>query len=95
MPSPRRIVIPGVVGQAIAQSSRPPKLWMNAATATIYRHALDRPMDETTGELGGNEPNAPDTWRFSIDVAKSWEETFFSPRIAEPASQPGIHGWLR
>jgi len=67
-----------VVGQAIAQSSRPPKLWMNASTATIYRHALDRPMDEATGELGGNEPHAPDTWRFSIDVVKSWEDAFFS-----------------
>ena len=51
---------------------------MNASTATIYRHALDRPMDEATGELGGNEPGAPDTWNFSIRVAKGWEEAFFS-----------------
>jgi NAD dependent epimerase/dehydratase family enzyme len=51
---------------------------MNASTATIYRHALDRPMDEMTGELGGNEPNAPSSWQFSIDVAKRWEETFFA-----------------
>jgi NAD dependent epimerase/dehydratase family enzyme len=50
---------------------------MNASTATIYRHALDRPMDEQTGEIGGNEPNAPAKWRFSIDVATSWETTFF------------------
>jgi len=50
---------------------------MNATTATIYRHALDRPMDEQTGEIGGNEPNAPAKWRFSIDVATSWETTFF------------------
>jgi len=51
---------------------------MNASTATIYRHALDRPMDEATGELGGIEPNAPSTWRFSIDVATSWEREFFA-----------------
>lgn len=51
---------------------------MNASTATIYRHAMDRPMDEATGELGGSEPNAPANWRFSIDVAKSWEQAFFS-----------------
>jgi NAD dependent epimerase/dehydratase family enzyme len=51
---------------------------MNASTATIYRHALDRPMDETTGEIGGNELNAPAAWRFSIDVATSWEQSFFS-----------------
>lgn len=35
-------------------------------------------MDEIAGVLGGNEPGAPDTWNFSIDVAKAWEETFFS-----------------
>lgn len=76
-----RVKTTRLVGRAIAQSSRPPRLWMNASTATIYRHALDRPMDEATGELGGNEPNAPDTWRFSIDVAKSWEEAFFSSAV--------------
>jgi uncharacterized protein len=73
-----RVVSTRLVGQAIAQAKRPPRLWINASTATIYRHALDRPMDETTGELGGDEPDAPDTWRFSIDVAKSWEDAFFS-----------------
>ena len=71
-----RIRSTSVIGQAIAQSSKPPAIWMNASTATIYRHALDRPMDEPTGELGGKEPNAPDTWRFSIDVATSWERSF-------------------
>ena len=67
-----------ILGEAIRMSSHPSKMWMNASTATIYRHAFDRPMDETTGEIGGKEPNAPDTWRFSIDVARSWEEAFFS-----------------
>lgn len=74
-----------IVGQAISQSQRPPKLWMNASTATIYRHAFDRPMDEATGEVGGNEPNASDTWRFSIKVAKSWEDAFFS--LSTPATR--------
>jgi NAD dependent epimerase/dehydratase family enzyme len=50
---------------------------MNASTATIYRHTLDRPMDEHTGEIGGGEPSAPAKWRFSIDVATSWERAFF------------------
>jgi uncharacterized protein len=67
-----------VLGEALSQLAHPPSLWMNASTATIYRHALDRPMDEETGELGGNEPNAPSSWRFSIDVAKRWEECFFA-----------------
>lgn len=58
----------------------PPPVWLNAATATIYRHALDRPMDELTGEIGGNEPGAPDTWNFSIQVARDWETAFFETR---------------
>jgi uncharacterized protein (TIGR01777 family) len=73
-----RVIPTRLLGRAIAQAERPPRLWMNAATATIYRHSLDRPMDERTGELGGKEPGAPDTWRFSIEVAKAWEEAFFS-----------------
>jgi uncharacterized protein (TIGR01777 family) len=67
-----------LLNEVIASLSHPPRLWVNASTATIYRHALDRAMNETGGELGGNEPGAPDTWNFSIDVAKEWEEAFFS-----------------
>lgn len=67
-----------LLNQVIATLKQPPVLWINASTATIYRHALDRAMDEAHGELGGNEPGAPDTWNFSIGVAKAWEEAFFS-----------------
>jgi uncharacterized protein (TIGR01777 family) len=67
-----------LLSEVIASLDHAPRLWVNASTATIYRHALDRAMNETTGELGGNEPGAPDTWNFSIDVAKAWEEAFFS-----------------
>jgi len=70
-----------VLGQAIAASSHSPSLWMNASTATIYRHALDRDMDEATGELGGREKNAPSHWRFSIGVATSWETTFYEAKL--------------
>jgi uncharacterized protein (TIGR01777 family) len=66
-----------LVGDAIQSLAVPPKVWLNASTATIYRHATDRPMDEATGELGGTEAAVPETWRFSIDVAKRWEEVFF------------------
>ena len=72
-----RIVTTRLVGDAIARSSTPPRLWLNASTATIYRHAIDRPMDDVTGEIGGNEPGIPATWRFSYDVAISWETAFF------------------
>lgn len=70
-----------VVGQAIAAAKRPPAVWLNASTATIYRHALDRPMDEATGEIGGSEGGAMATWKFSIDVATAWERTFFETRV--------------
>src|SRR5213075_1453618 len=33
----------------------------------------DAPNDEHRGILGGDEPDVPDTWRFSIDVARAWE----------------------
>jgi len=62
-----------VVGEAITHTSHPPRVWLQASTATIYAHRYDAPNDEKTGILGGAEPNAPDTWRFSIDVATAWE----------------------
>jgi len=67
-----------LLGQAIGTLANPPRLWLNASTATIYRHSLDREMDEETGELGGAEKGAPQEWKFSIDVAKRWEEAFLS-----------------
>jgi uncharacterized protein len=73
-----RVDSTNILNQAIASLRQPPRVWLNASTATIYRHSLDRPMDETSGELGGNEPGAPDTWNFSIEVAKAWEAAFFS-----------------
>jgi uncharacterized protein len=73
-----RVLSTQLLNSVIASLNHPPALWLNASTATIYRHSLDRPMDEATGELGGNEPGAPDTWNFSIQVARAWEEAFFS-----------------
>jgi uncharacterized protein (TIGR01777 family) len=65
-----------VVGQAIAQATRPPRVWLQASTATIYSHRYDAPNDEASGLLGGQEPGAPTAWRFSIEVAQAWERTF-------------------
>jgi uncharacterized protein (TIGR01777 family) len=70
-----------LLNEVVSSLTHPPRLWINASTATIYRHALDRAMTEVEGELGGNEPGAPDTWNFSIQVAKGWEEAFFSTPI--------------
>jgi uncharacterized protein (TIGR01777 family) len=64
-----------VLGRAIAQTKTPPKVWLNSATATIYRHAEDRPQDEFIGEIGSG---------FSVNIARAWEKTFFD------APTPGV-----
>lgn len=82
-----------LLGEVIEKLPCPPPLWINASTATIYRHALDRNMDEATGELGGNEPGVPETWKFSIEVARAWEEALFStptPRTRKVAIRSAI-----
>jgi uncharacterized protein len=68
-----RIKSTRAVGNAIASAAHPPAVWLQASTATLYAHRYDAPNDEATGIIGGTEPNVPDTWNFSIDVAKSWE----------------------
>ncbi len=35
-----------VLGEAINRAAHPPALWINIASATIYRSALDRAQDE-------------------------------------------------
>jgi len=67
-----------LLGNVIRGLANSPRLWMNMSTATIYRHAFDRDMDEANGEIGGNEPDTPASWAFSIAVATNWEETFFA-----------------
>jgi uncharacterized protein (TIGR01777 family) len=62
-----------VVGEAIARAARPPRIWLQMSTATIYAHRFDAPNDEATGIIGGAERDAPASWRFSIDVATAWE----------------------
>jgi uncharacterized protein (TIGR01777 family) len=61
------------VAAAIAAAQRPPRVWLQASTATIYAHRYDAWNDEATGRIGGEEPGAPSTWNFSIAVAKAWE----------------------
>ena len=60
-----------VLGEAIRNCVAPPKLWINASSATIYRHATDRPQDEYTGEIEND---------FSVQVCKAWEKSFFDTR---------------
>ena len=62
-----------VLREAIERAQVPPKVWLQSSTATIYADTYGAANDED-GVLGGDEPDLPDTWRFSIDVARSWEE---------------------
>jgi uncharacterized protein (TIGR01777 family) len=72
-----------VVGEAIGRAKWAPRVWLQASTATIYAHRYDAPNDEASGIIGGDEKHAPDTWRFSIEVAKAWE------RAMDEANTPG------
>lgn len=56
-----------IVGKAIGQCRQAPLLWINAASATIYRHSEDKPMTEAGGEIGTG---------FSVEVCKAWERVF-------------------
>ena len=62
-----------VVGEAIAAAVRPPRLWLQMSTATVYAHRFDAPNDESTGVIGGDEPGVPEYWRYSVEIAKAWE----------------------
>ena len=64
-----------VIGEAISRCERPPSVWLQMSTATIYAHRFDAPNDEATGIIGGDEPDAPDYWKWSIDIARAWEHT--------------------
>jgi len=68
-----RIISVCAVGKAISRAKRPPAVWLQASTATIYADRYDAGNDESTGIIGGNEPGVPDSWHFSIDVATAWE----------------------
>lgn len=63
-----------IVGEAIAQCSSPPPLWLQMSTATIYAHRFDAPNDEEAGIMGGHEDGVPAYWKRSTDIAEAWEK---------------------
>ncbi|MFH9126804.1 TIGR01777 family oxidoreductase [Streptomyces griseoaurantiacus] len=71
-----------VVGAAIAKAARPPRLWLQMSTATVYAHRFDAPHDEATGVIGGTEQGVPDYWAYSVEIATNWE------RAQEEADTP-------
>jgi uncharacterized protein (TIGR01777 family) len=64
-----RIGTTTLLGDCILKCKNAPKIWFNSSTATIYRHAEDRPMTESTGEIGKG---------FSVGIATQWEKAFFN-----------------
>jgi uncharacterized protein (TIGR01777 family) len=85
-----------VVGEAIAAAARPPRVWLQMSTATIYSHRLDAPNDEASGLIGGTEPDVPGYWGRSVTIAKRWEETLFSaatPHTRRVALRTAIVMW--
>jgi hypothetical protein len=63
-----------IVGEAIEKSANPPRVWLNAASATIYRDERLRDMDEETGVIGSG---------FSVEVCKAWEGALFERHLPQ------------
>lgn len=79
-----RIESTKILNEAILKCKNPPKHFINSSTATIYRHSEDKEMDEYSGEIGND---------FSMNVAKSWEETFYeveTPKTLKTAIRTSI-----
>ncbi len=53
-----------ILAQALDACPNPPRVWINASSATIYRASHQKLMDEFSGEVGDD---------FSEDVCRKWE----------------------
>ena len=65
-----------ILGEAIRQCTIPPKVWINAASATIYQNSLTAPNDECNGIISDlKKDNMPysflDQLRFRLKKAKA------------------------
>lgn len=68
-----RLDTTATLSSAIKAAATPPPVWVNSSTATIYRHAEDRPMTESDGGETGTG--------FSVEVARAWEDALFAERL--------------
>jgi len=78
-----------VLGEAIGRCANPPPVWLNASTATVYKHTFGEPWDET----GAMEPAAEAKDAFSVEVAKAWEaalEEAATPRTRKVAMRMAL-----
>jgi len=63
-----------ILNEAVQQLEKPPSVWINAGSATIYDHAEEHLNTETNGIIGDD---------FSMNVCKQWEAEFFKVDIPE------------
>lgn len=63
-----RIESTKVLQEAIDQCENPPKIWLNASSATIYIHSETNLNTEENGIIGDD---------FSMNICKQWEAEFF------------------
>jgi len=79
-----RIYSTKVLQQAIDECQNPPKIWLNASSATIYTHSETQLNTEENGIIGDD---------FSMNICKSWEKEFFkteNPNIRKVALRTSI-----
>ena len=69
-----RVLSTRAIGKAIQSTSKPPKLWIQMSTATLYAHRFDQANTEKEGIVGGSEEGVPDYWSYSVDIAQNWEK---------------------
>ncbi len=67
-----RIDATRAIGALLTELQHPPKYWMNASSATIYRDSYDKLMTEEEGEIGDD---------FSMSVCQEWENEFYSHQL--------------
>jgi len=74
------------IGNAIRQSITPPKLWINAASATIYRNSTDRAQDEFNGEISDwKDDNMP--YSFFDRVRRKFKKAFAALRYGKGSTK--------
>ncbi len=57
-----------ILQEAVEHCVHPPKIWLNASSATIYDHSEQHLNTEANGIIGDD---------FSMNICKSWEAEFF------------------
>lgn len=80
-----RIHTTEALGNAVQQLKNPPKLWVNASSATIYKHSLGKANNEQSGEISlAKKDNMP--WNF-IDALRTVKNKLLARRLHQPGEE--------